>query len=422
MSTELKLDFSSIPAAWSGYPVHYKVMNQALEKIADGSLKLKSGDKNVSLSFDSNEALQAGLYVFALKLPSGKVLTKPFHFENGAASMIVVPYETSSADWLDSQTFLGHALNKKDEFLAMEKLVTSGKVKLTEDPVFSAAEVKLSSFYPQYSDRSILLYKSDMLVEPISGTLHRIYKISGHNFESSSIAELQVGKTFALIALPPLSRRDENEDLTIDCVWNDVYDSVNDISVSVNLQNKAAQSLLSYMKLGDIDSAQSVSQPVIAQAHKMFQEKLQDVGAACVAAYLLISTSAWKHLPLNWCQNISDFFPHIADGAIINAHRRIVDLNESVTPVDLERIGELLLLATSRGIPIFSAGLRLLNDDLIALRNSMIELNSKSESVKRIDTALKRTNMYLNYCDFKNSFTTFIFEKAEERKKVFTYQ
>lgn len=422
MNKKLRLNFSAIPPEWAGYPVHYKVMNQALERIDDGSIKLDSGDRDAMISLESDRAISAGKYVFALQLPSGQILTRPFEVEDGKDSSVLVPYEKPPEKWLHSQTFLGHALSKKDEFLTMEKLTRSGKISLTADPVFPRTEIELKHFYPQYSNTSILLYKSDMQIRTDKSTLHRIFKLSGQNFESSTIAELRVGKTFATIVLPPLSKRDLKEDLTIDCAWSDVVDSVRDLSVLVNMQNKEAQALLSYMRLGDIDSAQKVSQPVIDQAHQMFKEKMQDVGAACVAAYLLISTSAWEHLPLQWCQNMSEFFPHIADGAIINAHRQIVDLPTDVSADDVKRIAAFLLLASERGLPIFSAGLRLLNDDLLALINSMTEMKIADETFKSVRSAYQRTGSFLRFCDFRNPFTTLMFDSDAERKKLFTYE
>lgn len=421
MISKLKLNFSEIPFELAGYPIHYKVMNQALERVVDGSILMDSGPRETTISLESEHGISAGKYVFTLLLPSGQMLSTPFQVEDGKESVVNVPYEHSPQEWLRSQTLLGHSLSRTQETLALEKLSVSVNIS-PNDPALVKPKIDFALYCPQYTDRSILLYKANMNVSAMHSRLHIVFEVSGQDYESATVAELKIGNTSRTVVLPPLSSRHINDQLTLDCAWSDTVESVTDLAVHVNMQNKAAQALLSYMQRGDIESAQKVSQPVIDEAYQMFREKMQDPAAACVAGYLLTSTSNWKHMPLDWCSNLSVFFPHIADGSIINAHRRIVDLPEDLSPSDLQGIADLLLLAAERGLPIYSAGLRLLNDDLLALSNSIKELGANKSLLRKVDLAYQRTTSWLQYCDFKNPFTTLIFESEKESRKIFTHQ
>lgn len=430
MISQMKLDFSQVPSDWKGYPVHYKIINQALEQIADGSITMDTRASDTSINIDSTQT-PPGNYLFTVRLPSGKTLMQPFQIETDKQTTLLVPYDNSPHEWLGSQTLLGHSLNLKQYTTLLEKFSGS-------DPIAKAANASKMDwqfFYPQFSNKSILLYKSDMSVQQISDAFHLILSFGGQNFDRSTVAELRIGGSVKSVMLPPLSRREQHDVLSLDLYWaTPDITSIDQVTIGVNLQNKRAQALLSYMKLGDIESAQKVSGPVIEEAQQMFKDKMLDLGAALAAAYLLTRTSAWTRMPLDWCDNLSNFFPYISDGAIINAHRQIVELKSEVSSNDLARIAQLLITAVDRGIPIFSAGLRLLNDDLQALKNS-IEASQNSltdpkapvakqlaDTLKEVTVACKRVANYLRYSDFSNSFTTLTFSNEEAHKVIFTYQ
>lgn len=424
MSITLELKFEQMPRNWVGFPIRFSILDEQLERVSDGSLRMQSeGDKKI-LTVRSERELPEGKYVFALNLPSGETIAKSFDLRQDEMPKVVVPYTKSPHEWLESQTLLGHSFSMKEKFLTMEKLITTKKVDLTANPDGLQVPLKLSIYEQQFSDQSVLLYKTNLMrvAKEEKDELHSVFEFRGENYDQTAIAQIEVKKSFAYVMLPPLARFDDNEFLTLDCVWNDNVDTIRDTSFAVNMQNKDAQAMLSYMKLGDIVSAQKVSGAIVEQAHELIREKMQDIGAACAGGYLLTLTSNWKHLPPEWCQNLSDFFPHVADGAIINAHRSIIDLPEESSTANLEKIAELLINASTRGLPIFSAGLRLLNDDLLALLNTIQETQISQESAKKVHASHKRIQKFLRHCDFKNSFTTLVFDSPKEQKALFTNQ
>lgn len=420
MISELKLNFRDIPYELAGYPVHYKILNQKLELVEEGSINLKSGTflvDSMEMLTVSSKKIISGNYVFTIKLPSGKTLSNSFEVKDGEVSDVLVPYESSPQEWLRGQTFLGHSLSKKTQYAALEK---HSKEENTDDPLFNP-HIEVQVFSPQYSEKSVLLHKWDDRISSYKNPLHLVYLLQKNTLNDTKVAQLKVGNSYAMAYLPPDSLCvDGREEITLDLTWTDLVDSVRDLAISVNMKNRQAQALLAYMRQGDIDSAEKISAPLINQAYFMFQDKMRDAGAACAAAYLLIGTSKWDKMPLDWCQNISTFFPNIADGAIINAHRQIVELPKKLTNESLERIAELLIKATSRGLPMFSTGLRLLNDDLLALLNSLKDMNNSPSTIQKVEVASKRVASYVRYCDFSKSFTTLVFDSKEERKKVFT--
>lgn len=416
MKTNLKLNFDKIPLEWAGYPVYYKVLDQSLDRIADGSLELISrGEKNLQISSDQ---LSAGDFLFTLKLPSGVVLSTPFKISEGQVTELHVPYERSPQEWLRSQTLLGHGLSRNVEKVARENFEAKEELGLNNPPPITAR-----IFSAQFAKESILLHKIDLPCRVLYNDLHCVFEFDEKNYNAPIVLELQVAESFAVIILPPKSRQLEEigEKISVDCAWTSKIKSVRDLSISVNMQNRRAQALLSYMKLGDAESVEKVSESVVVDAKKMFEEKMQDAGAACVAAYFLINFSMWDQLPAQWCQNISDFFPNLADGAIVNAHRKIIDLPEHYSDAHLDEIAEKLMLATARGLPVFSAGLRLLNDDLFSLLSTIEKKENNDIRMKTIKSIYKRMESYVQVCDFGNSFTTFIFDSKKQEKRLFTH-
>ncbi len=144
--------------------------------------------------------------------------------------------------------------------------------------------------------------------------------------------------------------------------------------VEVATESPQADALSSYLNRGDYYSAEGMT----SWAHKaetMFQQKQLDPSAAAVGAYLLLRLRRFD-LMRDWARNLADWWPELADGAIIWAWQQIHQRG------DEQEIKSYLLRAADAELPVFSQGLKMLTDGLHLLSGESIgkpKLGSLSE-------------------------------------------
>lgn len=182
------------------------------------------------------------------------------------------------------------------------------------------------------------------------------------------------------------------------------------LDVIVSTSNVKAAALLGFVQRGDMALAQSWTQawaessgaPELT-AERLLAKKVWDPPAAAVGGYYLLRARAFERLH-DWANNLANWFPWMADGAIIRAWQMIADLRRwrgrrgrkpSFEPVCLR-----LLEAVDRGVPLYSEGLRLLREGLLLCRSTGVNKSA-------VESALKIVSTYVEASDPTAAATTF---------------
>jgi hypothetical protein len=131
-----------------------------------------------------------------------------------------------------------------------------------------------------------------------------------------------------------------------------------EVGVEVTSQNAEAEALLGYMRTGAVAGAEAI-------AERLLQRKLGDPISAAVGGYYLLHIGQLDRLSW-WGPNLSDWFPWFPDGAVINGWQHIHSGRKGGRGAEshFDKARQELLTATTRGIPVYTEGLRLLNDGL----------------------------------------------------------
>ena len=135
---------------------------------------------------------------------------------------------------------------------------------------------------------------------------------------------------------------------------------------------------------GDFEAARRIGEKWFDEAEQMLRNKIDDPIAAIVAGYFLLRTSAVDRLH-EWTSNLANWFPYLPDGAIICGwHMALTnrwDLAE-----------DWLTEAVHRGIPLYTQGLRLLQDGLRILVARGADVAEPFDSVRAIAARAKWTS------------------------------
>jgi hypothetical protein len=136
-------------------------------------------------------------------------------------------------------------------------------------------------------------------------------------------------------------------------------------------------------------------------AEQLLRQKLLDPPAAAVGGYYLLRVRDVARLH-DWAENLANWFPWMADGAIIRAWQLIDEVRRRHEQVALELgpVRDRLLEAVARGLPLYTEGLRLLRDGLMLIENTVA--NGPS-----VGHALEQVNAYTEASDPAASATTF---------------
>jgi hypothetical protein len=136
----------------------------------------------------------------------------------------------------------------------------------------------------------------------------------------------------------------------------------NDLAVKVMTDSAEAEALLGYLRTGAVEGAD-------VTAESLLQQKRRDPIAAAIGGYYLLRTASLDRLSA-WGPNLSQWFPWLADGAVIDGWQHIHAGREHRGDPDrhFDVARRQLIRATRRGVPVYTEGLRLLVDGLRLLR------------------------------------------------------
>jgi len=136
----------------------------------------------------------------------------------------------------------------------------------------------------------------------------------------------------------------------------------NDLAVEVTTDSAEAEALLGYLRTGAVEGAD-------VTAESLLRQKRRDPIAAAIGGYYLLRTASLDRLSA-WGRNLSQWFPWLPDGAVINGWQHIHFGRKHRGDPDRHfgAARRQLILAAQRGVPIYTEGLRLLVDGLRLLR------------------------------------------------------
>jgi hypothetical protein len=390
----ISISFDNLPDAWIGYPVRVRFLDSDLNPV-DNSIFLGS-ETHVAHDFTP------GKYMVTIRMPSGEAMSQPVTLDDhNHIVRFTVPEKHSNHEWLSEQTFLGHAKFVKS-FMSPNNDPWNGlfELKIWRQTGWAGASIKLEEFGTvdaQYQDGQHGTFNIDA---PLKETL-----VASINYGGSAEPQMY-------ICVPPTPKistaRQPKTVVDVSILPEESLDIASRLKASINTSSLSAQSLISYLTTGDITSASVVSDSLIHQARQHFYEKNEDVVGAVVAGYFLQMTSNIKFLPADWFENLADrLFPSIADGPILYAYRLMDDCGLQPTEMELDPIAKQLQSASARGLPIFSRGLRLLQDGLVAMRNSYNKMG-RTGKAEGLSELLTRTSFYLSRCNPSNPYTTIV--------------
>ena len=119
--------------------------------------------------------------------------------------------------------------------------------------------------------------------------------------------------------------------------------------------DRTVDALFAYIGVGALASARQASEALLAKAEFFLQEKEEDPVRACLAAYTLMRVGAIKHP--QWLANLANRFTHLPDGDVVYAWYLLRD-------GDSESARRYFHSALTKGVPMYSEGVRLLRDGL----------------------------------------------------------
>jgi len=181
-------------------------------------------------------------------------------------------------------------------------------------------------------------------------------------------------------------------------------------SVSVTVADPDFAPVLGYLASGHSElAARSLKDVSLG----LLFGKVDNPFAAAAGGYVLVQswTSGqedeharnWRQ----WIQNLANWFPFLPDGAILEG-RVLLSLD---SPAAREQAAHRFLQAFSRGVPYFSAGLRMLLEGLLTIDNASLP----SEFRQRFEVARRHVRQWATWMDPREPFTTLHIPEREWR-------
>jgi hypothetical protein len=150
---------------------------------------------------------------------------------------------------------------------------------------------------------------------------------------------------------------------------SEMSDGLRVVAIRVRTTNREADALGSYISRGDLHSAAAMT-PWADRAEQLLFSKMDDPFAAALGAYLLLRLRRFD-LMRTWARNLANGWPTLADGSVIWAWQQIHQRGSE------PEIRDYLMRAANAGLPVFTEGLKLLNDGLRLLGSWGSEVQRK---------------------------------------------
>jgi hypothetical protein len=99
--------------------------------------------------------------------------------------------------------------------------------------------------------------------------------------------------------------------------------------------------------------AAAVQESELTELRTVVENKIKSPLAATISALVLLRANRLDRLPRQWLQNLADWFPHLPDGAILFAERRLRErqITEKASRLALQQAASHLIMLLERGLP-----------------------------------------------------------------------
>ena len=324
MSGQLNLSFTHLSGAEIGrVPVMVEVVNASLETAVEPQL--------VHLASGWQHDLAPGTYLARVRFPSGEVVRQTCTVRDGEPTQVKV----------DVHALSGHE--------SLERQAVLRPLVRDESTPGLAGKAFTSAWARRWRGASGCDWEQiDFDGETVSRDDHTVRYRFNLDHRPNVLQVGGPGIGWRLVSLPALA----GVDVTVSPQGED------DLVVEVTTQNAEAEALLGYLRTGSGEAAD-----VTAEA--LLQHKLGDPIAAAIGGYYLLRTANLGRLA-EWAPNLSEWFPWMADGAVIDAWQHIHAGRDQPGNADehFNAAHQRLLLAAQRGVPVYTEGLKLLVDGL----------------------------------------------------------
>ena len=351
---------------------------------------------------DSREVeVPGGDYLVSGLLPSGEVLRTVARVDKDTVSEVTIYLPPSPHEWLGWPCFMGNAARRQDS----QPLSDFSDLWLRFWTNLSGAwrpRDDLAQQQPAYQDERSVLYS--LFQQP------------------DQLHFLQVGGAklpWRLVSIPPTPGAVE----VLVTSTRPAAGAQPDISVSVTTGHRPAEVLLRFIGNGTVDAARVVASHFLDQelkfslgdqaaieelkfslgdqaaieAESWAKAKRVDPPRAAIGFYYLLKTGALDRMH-DWPNNFANWIPWLPDAAVIHAWQLLRIGGENGVRGARER----LIQATTRGVPVYTEGLRLLHEGL-----QIFAGDPESGSRESISKALDWIRPYAEAADPLEPTTTF---------------
>ena len=390
MST-LKIQFGEYTADAGQAAVPMEVINKDMERV---------WAKPAELGQVTSVDVEPGNYLIRAQLPSGDVATAQAQVGAGATEDVyLAPATLSPRESLSWAYYLkGSARNTKSAVRQEAYSVNEALPNIQFWLHRTYADWELFPYNPQqntnlfahiensYFDPSVRQDDANALASIGINTnsqwrwnLGQFWlQVSGLNYPSK------------FVALPP------SDHMRILLVLDDTPGQDQDpLNVVVDGGNPQAEALLGFLNNRDFASARVIGEDVIKSAEALLYDKQQDPASAAIGGYYLLTAGKLDRLH-DWTNNLANWIPWMPDGAVIHAWH----LLRQTRPDEFQARAR-LIEAASRGVPLYTKGLRLLFDGL----NIMKRRTDGTD--EELNLALERISPYAVAADWTTPTTTF---------------
>jgi len=174
--------------------------------------------------------------------------------------------------------------------------------------------------------------------------------------------------------------------------------------ISIAAKDEVMTSLLGYLGSGDLSSASLILGNTLDKAKDFLMFKMINPFAAAAGAYVMLEQSKLdQKCPWHdWIKNLMNWFKWLPDGAIQYAWLQLAETNAKASEADIRKS---LLEAYNRGLPYYSAGVKLLLNGLTIFAQ---RAKTSGKRDMEIEKSLENVRMLASRTDRRQPFTSVI--------------
>jgi hypothetical protein len=339
------------------------------------TMMIRAGPKGGGLVPGASVELPVGKYLFEAYLPNGDVATETVTIHDGANAPVVLRATDSPRKWLSWQHLTGYSptwtLSAPG---AVSKPVKLDVVTSADPPAaFPAALLAVwKGAGPQtlrWKTLKVAPYpksKQPMVEGRLSVTA---YLYNGGPWQDGGryygvVAQPPAGPPLLAVLPVPWHQTDFSGDALVDVIV-DARDARAKgrewpLRVSVVVRDTVMASVFGYLSSGDLPAAGRVAETAVDFLYQKGENPLAAAGGAYALVRMPIDP---KHPPVwvPWLQNLRHRFPWLPDGAILDGWAHLNGIGRAP---EVAEAASAFVAAAERGVPFYSAGVRLLFEGL----------------------------------------------------------